>query len=384
MKKGIKITSAIMALILILSSVMIFPASAAETGEDNCLIGASNSYTMHTGQSMYMYMELKYTNVFYENITTSNPDIVDVKGDRKGGMNIYAKKQGTTRVTITVKAYTSAAPYVRTADCFITVVPAPSAPANVRIRNYETGFNINWDKAPNAQRYVVYIKTKSSEWLYDLTYHNYMNIEDLEPGEMYYVQVQSLGLNDFTGGFSRVSSYTFVPRTYHTCKYNTNGSVTLNWLEAENVQGYAIAKKKAGDKNYTYYYTKSTSFNDKNVAAGEVYYYQVSPYYTVGKSTAYGQWSDTKKVTTLFKPTVTNMNSNASRLNINWNSIKGATAYKVAFKRTTDSAWNYRTTTSRYYNVVNPTKGATYITQVCPVNGSVAGPWSDAASHYID
>ena len=211
-----------------------------------------------------------------------------------------------------------------------------------------------------------------------------MNIEDLEPGEMYYVQVQSLGLNDFTGGFSRVSSYTFVPRTYHTCKYNTNGSVTLNWLEAENVQGYAIAKKKAGDKNYTYYYTKATSFNDKNVAAGAVYYYQVSPYYTVGKSTAYGQWSDTKKVTTLFKPTVTNMNSNASRLNINWNFIKGATAYKVAFKRTTDSAWNYRTTTSRYYNVVNPTKGATYITQVCPVNGCVAGPWSDAASHYID
>ena len=85
MKKGIKITSAIMALILILSSVIIFPASAAETGEDNCLIGASNSYTMHTGQSMYMYMELKYTNVFYENITTSNPDIVDVKGDGKGG-----------------------------------------------------------------------------------------------------------------------------------------------------------------------------------------------------------------------------------------------------------------------------------------------------------
>jgi len=92
MKKGIKITSAIMALILILSSVIFFPVSAAETGEDNCLIGASNSYTMHTGQSMYMYMELKYTNVFYENITTSNPDIVDVKGDGKGGMNIYAKK----------------------------------------------------------------------------------------------------------------------------------------------------------------------------------------------------------------------------------------------------------------------------------------------------
>ena len=276
MKKGIKITSAIMALILILSSVIFFPVSAAETGEDNCLIGASNSYTMHTGQSMYMYMELKYTNVFYENITTSNPDIVDVKGDGKGGMNIYAKKQGTTKVTITVKAYTSADPYVRTADCFITVVPAPSAPANVRIRNYETGFNINWDKAPNAQRYVVYIKTKSSEWLYDLTYHNYMNIEDLEPGEMYYVQVQSLGLNDFTGGFSRVSSYTFVPRTYHTCKYNTNGSVTLNWLEAENFVDFLVNPKWGKDGVYLAYMTtkmvqKTGNVAFKNGGAHQVY-----------------------------------------------------------------------------------------------------------------
>jgi hypothetical protein len=29
---------------------------------------------------------------------------------------------------------------------------------------------------------------------------------------------------------------------------------------------------------------------------------------------------------------------------------------------------------------VNPTKGATYVAQVCPLNGSLAGPWSDPKS----
>ena len=77
------------------------------------------------------------------------------------------------------------------------------------------------------------------------------------------------------------------------------------------------------------------------------------------------------------------MNSNYSRLNINWNAIKGARSYKVAFKRTYDSAWNYRTTTSRYYNVPNPTKGATYVVQVCALNGNYSSPYSSAKSNTI-
>lgn len=77
------------------------------------------------------------------------------------------------------------------------------------------------------------------------------------------------------------------------------------------------------------------------------------------------------------------MNANSSRLNINWNAIKGAKSYKVAFKRTYDSQWNYRTTNSRYYNVPNPTRGATYVVQVCAINGNLSSPYSAVASIVI-
>ena len=106
----------------------------------------------------------------------------------------------------------------------------------------------------------------------------------------------------------------------------------------------------------------------------------MNPFYSDGKSAAYSQWSSSRSITALYKPTITNMNINNSRLNINWNAIKGAKSYLVAFKRTFDSKWNYRTTKSRYYNVPKPTQGATYVVQVCALSGKYSSPFSKASS----
>ena len=139
---------------------------------------------------------------------------------------------------------------------------------------------------------------------------------------MYYFQVLPI-FGSSNGTYSNVVSCTYVRNTtLQSTVYNSNGSVTVGWAVAPGANGYAIAKKRSTDKSYTYYYTSSTSFNDKNVVGGALYYYQIRPYYTNGKSAAYSDWSNTKTITTLFRPTVTNMNATAARLNINWNSIK--------------------------------------------------------------
>lgn len=259
---------------------------------------------------------------------------------------------------------------------------APSAPGNLRIRNYGTGFNINWNKAANAAKYRVYYKSQySSGWNYIDTNKNYANLTYLSAGVLYYIQVRSINANGTEGGITNVKSMTHVRGTsINSIVYNSNGTITLKWNPGSGANGYAIAKKKEGTNNYTYYYTSSRTFTDRNVAAGLRYTYQVNPYYSNGKSAAYAQWSSSRSITTLYKPAITNINVNNSRLNINWNAIKGAKAYKVAFKRTTDSAWNYRTTKSRYYNVPNPTKGATYVVQVCALSGNYSSPYSNASS----
>ena len=83
------------------------------------------------------------------------------------------------------------------------------------------------------------------------------------------------------------------------------------------------------------------SYNDKNIVSGTIYYYQVRTVNKVGKTAYYSSWSNTKSIlTTLYKPsTVTSLNYiNNNTLNINWNSIKGVSHYRSAFKRLSDKA----------------------------------------------
>lgn len=179
----------------------------------------------------------------------------------------------------------------------------------------------------------------------------------------------------------------FVVSSYiNAISYNSNATVTLQWTSGQGFMGFQIAKKKTGDKKYTYINTESPIYNDKNIVCGTIYYYQVRTIhkdYSNG-STYYGSWSNVKSITTLYRPTVTNLNNMKTFLNINWNKIKGVSNYKLAFKRITDKAWNYRTVKTNYFNVPNPTKGATYAIQVCPMNGSVAGQWSQAKTIAIN
>ena len=253
-----------------------------------------------------------------------------------------------------------------------------TAKPTLTVCNKNNGMYAQWNKIGSATGYVLYYrKASASSWSSVTTTNNYYQFDSLTAGTMYYFQVAPK-FGDGKGAYSNVVSCTHVRNTtLKSTAYNSNGSVTVGWDAAPGANGYAVAKKKSTDKSYTYYYTSSTTFNDKNVVGGALYYYQIRPYYTNGKSAAYSDWSNSKTVTTLFKPTITNMNISASNLNINWNSIKGAKGFKVAFKRSTDSAWNYRTTTLRYYNVPNPTKGATYQVQVCATSGNFASLWSD-------
>lgn len=161
--------------------------------------------------------------------------------------------------------------------------------------------------------------------------------------------------------------------------YNKDASVSLSWSKDSSCSYYQIAKKKLGDKSYTYTNASyfSTYYNDRNVVSGTIYYYQIRSVSMLKGGKKYGPWSSTKTITTLYRPTITSLNDSLTNLNINWNKIKGASHYRLAFKRLTDRAWNYRTVKNTYYNVPYPTLEATYAVQVCPMNGSIAGQWSE-------
>ena len=171
------------------------------------------------------------------------------------------------------------------------------------------------------------------------------------------------------------------PVSLKSTAYNSNATVTIGWQKGSGgATGFQIAKKKLGDKSYSYFYVgggNTKSYNDKSVVCGTIYYYQVRTVYKVGNKANYSSWSNCKTITTLYRPTITSLNYlNNNLLNINWNKIKGVSHYKLAFKRISDNAWNYREVKTNYFNVNKPTRGAKYLIQVCPMKGTIAGQWS--------
>ena len=256
------------------------------------------------------------------------------------------------------------------------------APAKVSIQNSGTGFYITWSKAAGAVKYRVYYKTKESGWYYKDAKTNTVNLSNLLYGKLYYVQVQSIGSNNAKGGCTKVASMTHVRTTkLVSAAYNSDETATVSWNIADGANGYAVARKKLTDIDYTYFYTTQTTFTDTKFDLGVKYFYQVRPYYSNGKSAAYAQWSNTISLTTIQKPTITDISSTDEKMSISWDTSSGATSYKVAFRRDTDAAWSFGTTDLRCYDVPNPAPGATYYVQVCPINGNLAGPYSAVYRH---
>ena len=314
---------------------------------------------------------------------------------------ITARKSGTTFVSFRVKYYNTDT--YRDGEVIVVIhfnikgsssSSTPSTPSSptvnkakptLTVANKSNALRAQWNAISGATSYAFFWRNaNASSWASTTVSGTSNNFQGGTPGTLYYFQVIPL-FNGTRGTPSNVVSCTYVRNTtLRSTAYNSNGTVTVGWDSAAGANGYAVAKKRPTDKSYTYYYVSGTSFNDRNVVGGAQYVYQIRPYYSNGKSAAYSDWSNSKTITTLFRPTITNINTNnINLLNINWNAIKGAKGYKVAFKRSYDSAWNYRTTTSRYYNVSNPTKGATYYVQVCAISGNLAGAYSAVSSHTV-
>lgn len=104
---------------------------------------------------------------------------------------------------------------------------------------------------------------------------------------------------------------------------NKESGIKLSWNNYKSFKKCKILRKTAGKKKYKTLKTlsKKCSFIDKTAKYGKQYYYKIK----YGKAT-----SAAKKVTRLKAPKITRIiNSYKNGLYISWNSIKGASKYKV-------------------------------------------------------
>ena len=275
------------------------------------------------------------------------------------------------------------------------------APTNVKIQNSGTGFYIKWNKAANASGYRVYYKTAETDWAYSGTNTNSISLEELEYGKLYYIQVQTLGSNNATGNYTKVTSMTHVRGTaLENAEYKAENNeettdldrtITLEWDKADGANGYAIAKYKEG--NFVgYFYTTDTNYTDTAIVAGSQYAYQINPYYSNGKSAAYAYWSNIKVLTTFLKTKIKEIDNSPytspANININWDRVDGAKGYILSYLCSKgdnlEDVFSEITTSSTYYNIKFPPKDAYYSFWVRPVNGAIIGPYSNPALYKVE
>ena len=179
----------------------------------------------------------------------------------------------------------------------VTLVSQPL----LSLSNNSAGLTATWSNT-GADSYVVYYRpAERSAWSSFTATANKAVIPNTESGKLYCVQVQNVS-GSKKGTYSKVKSMTYLSRANIT-SVTYSGSNSLQWNAVDGANQYQIARKKTGDKAYTYYTTAKTAFTEQNVTAGTTYTYQVRAMYKTEKNgTAYGEWSSSKSVVTIEKP----------------------------------------------------------------------------------
>ncbi len=318
-------------------------------------VDGANKYQIakiRKGDKAYTYYTTTSTSFTDKNVTTANAYYYQVRA-------MYAtEKNGTA-----YGAWSSTKSVVTLAQ------------ATVSLANKSNGIRAAWGAVKGAQRYAVYYKAaEDSKWTVTSTYNTYYPILGVKSGTQYYVQVRPVAGN-VSGTYSKVKGMTFIGVPDVTLS-NTVDSAAISWKKVEGANGYQIAKLKKGTSAYSYIETEETSYSDKDVAGGSVYYYQVRAMYkTETNGTAYGAWSPSKLILRMTQPAVT-LSNKSNGIRAEWKAVAGAARYVVYFKTAAASSWSSVVTNNTYYPILNTHSGTHYYVQVRPAGGGVYGPYS--------
>lgn len=167
--------------------------------------------------------------------------------------------------------------------------------------------------------------------------------------------------------------------------------IEIEWNAVSNAVYYQVYRATSASGTYSKLggYTQVCSYMDVNVTTGSTYYYKVSAINGEGEGPKSAAVSGTARTsgggggTTLSAPTGVTATASSSYITVNWNSVSGATKYKVY--RATSSSGSYSSIATEYgtsHQDRNATSGTTYYYKVTAVasNGSESAKSSAASA----
>lgn len=235
----------------------------------------------------------------------------------------------------------------------VVVVP-PDAPAAVVLtgisaKSYDT-ISLQWNALSDVSGYIIERKSSQEKDFSEIAVLSsaktvtYTDKSGILTGVTYTYRI--CAFRSYTdsrdkeaqvkGTFSNSKSvkvtYTSKPASFQAASARYD-QVKLTWKKAAGASGYEIyrsAKSASGFKKIATVSSSKTSYTDKKLTTGKIYYYRIRAYRSNGGITTNGPWTATKKAKPLpQKPTVTASYKNYSTATVKWNRISGASGYTI-------------------------------------------------------
>ncbi len=215
---------------------------------------------------------------------------------------------------------------------FVTYLTSPVISS---VKNIREGIELLWGNVENSAYYVIYRKAIGVETefsAYSTVTSNSFVDYDVEPGKAYTYSVQAVSNYGNESAFTKTGyTITRVPSTIVTNVVPQADYITVYFQQVEGVDGYRIYRKTADsdwEKAGTTF-SDASSFDDKLVPGGQVYYYCAVPY--IGNSES-DKVSTEQGVYFLKAPQNVKSVNTKDALKVTWDVVTGAGEYYV-FRR---------------------------------------------------
>ena len=218
--------------------------------------------------------------------------------------------------------------------------------------------NIWWDGLKNATGYRVAIYNYANKkYYYYETINTRFKVNTKVGGRKYLVKVAALYLkNDKEvkveySRKKRITTTLAIPTITYAGLGDNETELRVKWKAVNGATSYRLAIYNETYKKWYHYKTKKTSKNIKTAVGGRCYLIKVKA--LNGKyDSPYTLNCDVKEVVTLVTPVLTSLTldeKSKTDFIATWNSVEGATGYRVA-------VYNYAHKKTYYYNTAGTSK----------------------------
>jgi len=267
-----------------------------------------------------------------------------------------------------------------TQSSYVSAITQPGTPTGVTATaNSESSITVSWESVKGATGYYIYRSTT-----YNGTYDSIgtsattsYEYNSLSGSTRYYYKVAAYN----GGGTGTQSSYVFAitqpsTPTGVTATANSESSIIVSWESVIGATGYRIYRSTTADGTYDLIGTSATTpYADNSLLSGTAYYYKVAAYNGGGTGT---QSSYVSAITQPSTPTgVTATANSESSITVSWESVIGATGYRIYRSTTYNGTYDSIGTSATTSYEDNSLSGSTrYYYKVAAYNGGGTGTQS--------